>query len=198
MQFEAHLAWAARRAEAREAGSSPSWRARSVTAIVHELEASEHHPAIEQTPPPDPGRPAGARFGTLVHVVLGECSLGADRDELERLAEMLARTLEAPGEEVSAAVEVAQAALAHPVFDRARAAEEVRREVPVTVPLDDGSSAEGVIDLVFLEAGRWVVVDFKTDRARLDKPWYREQLAIYRRAVHAATRKPVDTVLFYL
>jgi hypothetical protein len=43
----------------------------------------------------------------------------------------------------------------------------LRREVPITLRRDDGTLAEGVVDLAFLEDGPdfagWTVVDFKTD-----------------------------------
>ena len=46
--------------------------------------------------------------------------------------------------------------------------------------------------------GGWVVVDFKTDRERGSKVTHSVQLAIYARAVAAATGEPVETVLLYV
>ncbi len=59
-----------------------------------------------------------------------------------------------------------EAALAHPLMARARAAARIHREYPVTLPLEQaGAILEGVIDLAFIENGAWVIVDFK-DRWR--------------------------------
>jgi ATP-dependent helicase/nuclease subunit A len=57
---------------------------------------------------------------------------------------------------------------------------------------------EGVVDLAFEENGRWIVVDYKTDREiaadGLDR--YRRQLAVYVAGVAQATGKPASgTVL---
>ena len=62
---------------------------------------------------------------------------------------------------------------------------------------DTGAVVEGVVDLVFEEHGRSVVVDFKTDveigRVGLDR--YRRQVALYAAAVGLATGAPVEAVL---
>ncbi|HJL14561.1 MAG TPA: PD-(D/E)XK nuclease family protein, partial [Sandaracinaceae bacterium LLY-WYZ-13_1] len=147
------------------------------------------------------GRPGGTRFGTLVHAVLAECPLSADARAVAAMARHQGRLLDAPDEEVVAATEAAEAALAHPILVAARAAEArgaCRRECPITVPLDDGTSAEGVVDLAYRDGERWVVVDFKTDREIGDKPVHAAQLAIYARAVRAATGREVETVLLYV
>jgi len=59
---------------------------------------------------------------------------------------------------------------------------------------------QGVIDLCFLENGRWVLVDFKTDRmssARELWPRYSRQLAFYRTALEKATPFPVASTVLY-
>ena len=113
------------------------------------------------TIPPTVDRPGGRRFGTLVHAVLRDAAL--DATEVERWAGIHATLLDCDREERDAAISVAQAALTHPLFERARKAERCEREYPVTLRLDDGRILEGVIDLAFQEAdGGWVIVDFKT------------------------------------
>jgi ATP-dependent exoDNAse (exonuclease V) beta subunit len=66
---------------------------------------------------------------------------------------------------------------------------EMRRECPVTLSAPDGTLLEGVVDLAFVRDGRWVVVDFKTDReisqAGLDG--YTRQVALYAAAISRAT-----------
>jgi ATP-dependent helicase/nuclease subunit A len=63
--------------------------------------------------------------------------------------------------------------------------------------LPDGTLVEGVVDLAFEDAGRWVVVDYKTDRelAALGEDRYRLQVAIYASAIAQATGAPCDGVL---
>jgi ATP-dependent exoDNAse (exonuclease V) beta subunit len=125
-------------------------------------------------------RPGGRRFGTLVHNVLRDVALTASRDEIRALVELAARVLGAPNQERDAASEAVEAALANPVFQRARAAGRCHREYPVTLQLEHSLLLEGVIDLAFVEANAWVVVDFKTDadiaeaRARYERQlqWY--------------------------
>src|SRR5262249_39344987 len=125
-------------------------------------------------------RPAGPRYGSLVHAVLATVSLDADRPRVSEVTQLQGRILGATPDEVASAVDVADAVLAHPLMQRARAAAargQCRRETPITVREPDGTRVEGVVDLAFLEDGTWTVVDFKTDR-ELDK-----ELAAYRRQV---------------
>ena len=144
-------------------------------------------------------RPAGPRFGALVHAVLAAVPLDADRDALGQVARLQGRLLGASDSEIEAAAEAAAAGLAHPLFDRVRraaAAGECRREAPVTMRGDDGVVVEGVVDLAFRDGEAWVVVDFKTDReleAGLDV--YRRQVQIYADMVARATGDPARPVL---
>ena len=146
-----------------------------------------------------PRRPAGPRFGALVHAVLAAVPLDADRDATEQVARLQGRLLGASEDEVEAAARAAAAGLAHPLFDRVRrasAAGECRREAPVTMRGDDGVLVEGVVDLAFRDGDAWVVVDFKTDQeleTGLDA--YRRQVQIYADMVARATGGPVRPVL---
>ena len=144
-------------------------------------------------------RPAGRRFGSLVHAVLAAVPLDAGRPGIERSARLQGRLLGAADAEIEAAAEVAAAGLAHPLFDRVRraaAAGECRREAPVTMRADDGVLVEGVVDLAFRDGDAWVVVDFKTDReleSALDL--YRRQVQLYAEMVARATGLPARPVL---
>jgi ATP-dependent exoDNAse (exonuclease V) beta subunit len=53
----------------------------------------------------------------------------------------------------------------HPLYRRIAQAEQRRHEVPYSL-LADGRPESGVIDLLFLEKGRWIIVEFKTDVIR--------------------------------
>jgi ATP-dependent helicase/nuclease subunit A len=110
------------------------------------------------------GRPAGRRFGTLVHAVLRDVPFESSRHTIAKLVELNARSIGAPIEEIDAARFAIEAALAHRLIARARGAERIHREYPVTLPIEEGEAVlEGVIDLAFIDDGAWVIVDFKTD-----------------------------------
>ena len=98
------------------------------------------------------------------------------------------------------------AVLRHPIFERARTANVIRREAPIQYLLPGGEDGaplivEGVLDLAFREvdaSGKpaWTIVDYKTDRelsARRGE--YETQVALYAAAVSAATGEPARGVL---
>jgi ATP-dependent helicase/nuclease subunit A len=145
---------------------------------------------------PRPRNVSGKRFGTLVHAVLRDIALDADSTAIRRLAEMSARVLGAPPEETESAEAAVTAALTHPVVTRARSAERSHREYPLSLRLEDGRWLEGVIDLVFLENGRWIVVDFKTDAdSSARREQYDRQLQWYSYALSKLTGQPAIGVL---
>jgi ATP-dependent helicase/nuclease subunit A len=104
-------------------------------------------------------RPYGSRFGTLVHAILRQART---TEQIEHWGMIAGAQLQAPVDEIAAALEAARAAFEHPLLVRSRHASEVHREMPVTLKIDGNRIFEGVIDLAFVEEGRWVVVDFKT------------------------------------
>lgn len=145
-------------------------------------------------------RPSGRRFGALVHAVLANVPLDATPATIEPVAALHARILGADDGERDGCVRVVAAVLAHPLFERARAAQAAgrcRRETPVTMRLEEGELIDGVVDVAFEEEGRWTVVDVKTDvdiEGRL--PAYQRQVALYAEAVSRATGQPAEAVLF--
>ena len=61
---------------------------------------------------------------------------------------------------------------------------------------EDGTLAEGVVDLAFREDGAWIVIDFKTDRElAAAQTTYEAQVRLYARAVAAATGESARGVL---
>jgi ATP-dependent helicase/nuclease subunit A len=201
-----HADWKARRALLLERGRVPSLRIRTVTLAKVDSGASKavslvDPVAVEKTRLVGLPRPAGKRFGRLVHAVLETIALDAKEDAVLEAARTQGLGLGANEEEVRAAAAAVTAALEHPILVAARAPEAAsRREAPVLLKDDDGSLLEGVLDLAFREpiasGSRWVVVDYKTDvelEGRLLE--YETQVRLYVEAVAAATGEPARGVL---
>jgi ATP-dependent exoDNAse (exonuclease V) beta subunit len=187
--LERYQRWKARRQSVLEAGCKPTFTPFAASEAA-EAPADFSCEVRLVTVAKQPGRPAGPRFGTLVHALLREAG------DIGLAARRLGRTLGASEDETAAAAEAVRAASAHPLLERARRASQLHREYPVMWKLPDGKILEGVIDLVFLENGTWTVVDFKTDadlpahRAR-----YERQLQWYTLAMARLTGMPVQAVL---
>jgi ATP-dependent helicase/nuclease subunit A len=100
---------------------------------------------------------------------------------------------------VNAAARAAARALAHPVLRRAAACGQrgdLRRETPLLFEREDGSLAEGVVDLAFREADGWTVVDFKTDRdVAAQRAVYAAQVGLYAEGIALATGDPARGLL---
>lgn len=140
--------------------------------------------------------PTGRRFGTLVHAVLRDVPLDANGVTIRRWAQLNARIVGAPSEEIEAACSRVEAALAHPLLDRARRAERKHREYPVMLRVDGGRLMEGVVDLAFVEGNAWVIVDFKTDAdISGQQSQYQRQLQWYASALHRLTGLPARAYL---
>lgn len=194
---------ASRRA-AIEAGGRPARRIETVTkrakasALVEAPERDVEVLAVGRAT----GRPGGKRFGNLVHLVLATVSLDADATEIGSVARSVGRLLGAEEGEPEAAALAVGAALAHAMFDRARASQNVRREVPVTISQSERDMVDGIVDLAFEESGMVVVVDYKTDDPSLLRPEhlvaYRTQVDLYARAIERATGKPVHAALLFV
>ena len=144
-------------------------------------------------------RPAGIRFGALVHAALAAVPLDANNTQVREIAFLHARILGNDESEAVAAVTAVQSVLAHPFMTRAREAVlkgQCRRETPVTLILADGTLVEGVLDLAFFDKGGWTVVDFKTDR-ELEKELerYKRQVALYALSIERTTGQACAAIL---
>ena len=80
-----------------------------------------------------------------------------------------------------------------PLGGRVLAAQEIHREWAFNLRGEGPTLIQGVIDLCFVENGRWVLIDYKTDRAADDEilARYALQIAWYARALSAITGIPV-------
>lgn len=122
----------------------------------------------------DPAAPAGAgrerarRQGLAVHAALATVLApgrdAPDPDALERLARVEGEHLGLSPAEAGEAGAIAVRALAHPLLRRALAARHRAVEAAVSGRLASGGLVVGRVDLVFEEAGDWILVDLKTDR----------------------------------
>lgn len=190
-----YRAWQAARASAIEAGSRREYQ------IVVASEALDTPPgepiSVEiANAAKSPRRAAGRRFGTLVHHVMRDVPLTADRTAIEQLIDWNARVLGSPEQERDAALAAVESALAHPLLDRARRAARCHREYPLVLKLEDGGLLEGVIDLAFVENERWVIVDFKTDAETSEgRAQYERQLQWYGFALSRITSMPAQAWL---
>jgi len=203
--------WEARHAETIASGSRPMLsvrRATEVARVVSEaeeptgviiLEIPRTAVTILEIPRTAVRRPAGPRFGTLVHAIMAAVPLDASRETISMYASLCVRILAASVEDGSAAVDAVEVALAHPLLRRAAAAEtrgQCRRETPVTLRSDSGEVIEGIVDLAFAEDGTWHVVDFKTDAdLTAEQAVYEKQVTLYRDAIANATGCPCEGYL---
>jgi ATP-dependent exoDNAse (exonuclease V) beta subunit len=197
-----YRAWQAERAAAVARGAAPSIVSRTAT----DLSRDRARPArvagvpIEVIDVPHPaGRPFGPRFGSLVHATLATVALDSGPEAVLQTARTHARLLIAGADEVAAAAEAVSRVLAHPLFNRIRAAAaqgRCARECPLLWRAPDGSIVEGTVDVVFEEGDGLMVVDFKTDREPSDlKDQYERQLTLYCQALAALRGRAASGVL---
>jgi len=193
-------AWASDHASRVKAGSVPSIRVARATAWDRAAAGSPEEPDVQVIElPRETVRPAGPRFGSLVHAALAVVPLDADGDLVDQVVEAQARLAGATTPERLAASEVVCGVLGHDLLIRARQAEKkgtCRRESPVSVLEADGTLVEGQVDLAFEDDQGWVVVDFKTDAfPGREVDAYRRQVAVYVSALAVATGRPARGVL---
>ena len=199
----AYNSWRERRQQALATGSQSSVAVRTVTQSAKTIDEASPHlklPPVEIVElPRAANRPAGARFGALVHAVLASVPLDGDLNAIQHLATIHGRMLGAAAEEIAAAAESAHSALAHPLLNDARNAAQngrCRREVPIAWRDPKGVLIEGVIDLAFEQAGGWTVIDFKTDEEfGGNEPAYRRQVGMYASAIQVANGARVSALI---
>ena len=182
---------------------------------VSALKRLEEQPAAlrAQRPPSDDAITAAER-GTLMHRVLEV--IGLDRKNANEVAAAVERLAADGAVDPQLAEYVDTAAIARfldsGLAARARESAQCLFEQPFCVKvsareLNLGGSGEavvvqGVIDMCFIEDGKWVTVDYKTDRVSIeDAPEaavkYATQLALYARALEDITEQPVAQKWIY-
>ncbi len=151
-------------------------------------------------------RPAGVRFGSLVHALIADVPLNGDSDRvLLSLSDAHGRILGATREEIVAAREAVATLLRHPLLVAAARAEregQCYRETPVTYRLESGVLIEGYVDLAYRDGHSVVVVDFKTDREldggiegyqKIER--YQKQVSLYATAIGRTAGLPTQAFL---
>ncbi len=197
----AYHEWQARRERANAAGHEQEFDVFTATEAASAPEGFSIAVHFE-TVPKAPGRPGGARFGTLVHTILRDAAL--DGADLVPLAKVHGRVLGATEQEIEHAAEAAAAAMKHPLLERARKSKLCRRELPIllklaTTRMQGRRMLEGVIDLAFEENGTWHVIDFKTDAEIAGaRKRYENQLSWYCFALARLNNAPVEAHLLAL
>jgi len=206
--------WKDRRQTLVTQSSKPALKVQTITALArNECErVGASDPPPQDGPPvlvgtiasPSAKRPGGRRFGALVHSVLASIALNSG-DDIQQSASLNGRLVGATDEEIKASIEAVRAALEHPVMRRAgsRPPHELRRETPVMMKLEDGSIAEGVVDLAFPDHAPgfegWTIVDFKTDREfATSSERHIAQVRLYSEAIGRLLHAPIQGVLLVL
>ncbi len=191
-----HEAWRASREARISRASTPS----IVTARVTDAAKAMACAAVarEIAPGRAEDRPAGTRFGTLVHAILAEVPLDADGATVARVTARVARLLAATADETTHATKAVIDALGTDTLRAARRATDVRREVWAGTR-DGGEVLGGVVDLAFFDGEGWIVVDHKTDRA-VPEPGgpYDAQVTLYAEAIARATRQRATPRLLFV
>lgn len=165
-----------------------------------------------QTETQDTEEIGGARLGTLIHTVMDRLVPGGG-SAAQAAQELLDRELidEAERQAVLSYSEMIDEFLGSGLFSRIAAAQRVLKEQPfslVVKPSEIGfegrgdMQVQGILDLAFLEDGKWVLVDYKTDRVTPDgldekAQGYRVQLELYARALSTVTKKEVKEKYLY-
>lgn len=154
----------------------------------------------------------GAQIGTVFHRMMRMIDLNALRTtkQMERaIASQLAAMLE-NGVVTRAEYDAVPARMlvrffSQPLGVRLLASPRVEREWAFTwkrvTPEGETQLLQGIVDCCFIEDGRWILVDYKTDSpkdvaAAMDK--HRPQLALYADALAAITATPVQERVLYL
>lgn len=147
-----------------------------------------------------PEAPSGTDVGTALHTVMELVPLSATGEELADLVEAVTREAGLGDEVLEKTLEMAGNIIGSDVWRRASVGAPMR-EVPFCV--DDGSRyMVGVMDLVFMEDGEVVVVDYKSDN--VTEPavaermkHYEPQGRFYASAMERVLGRPVKEVIFY-
>ncbi|MBQ9942323.1 MAG: UvrD-helicase domain-containing protein [Christensenellaceae bacterium] len=189
-----------------------------VTAVVNAHAHAQEPEQTLQAGLPKEGMMDAARRGTLIHLLFQHLDLsGRTREDVEEQIALLLQKRLITKEEQSELKRFGEdfaRFLQSDLAWRIRRAEQVYREVPFSLLADarelgisevggEDVVVQGIIDLLFKEEDGWVIVDYKSNRARREDmgrlaKQYKVQLRLYERAVREIMGEPVKAKYLYL
>ncbi len=153
---------------------------------------------------------AGAELGTLIHLVMQHLDFSMQtEEEIEQLIKTLEQRKIITSKEAQRIRPFRKKIcrfLHSDIAARARAAQELRKEIPFCVVLpareigfeksEEQVILQGIIDLAFLEKGEYIIVDYKSnmaDKTQLAQlaQHYKLQVQLYKKALEQISAKPV-------
>ena len=154
---------------------------------------------------------SGAEFGSLMHKVMQSLNLGGNlsaKGIAAQVAELARREVISPEHVKLIKPEKVARFFASELGKRLVTAQEFYRELPFSrlidaqkfFHVDEKIFIQGIIDLLFKDAaGRWVLLDYKTDRDSADiAERYRVQIDLYAQAAEALLKINVAEKYLYL
>lgn len=158
----------------------------------------------------------GKDWGTLIHDIFEKAVQGHELSNYIKVALSKHKLPIKRQEEVNAYLQNLRKS--H-LWDELVTAEEVMTEVPFTLKVEKGHTlysfitknpedkhpfyVKGTIDLIYKKNGAWIIVDYKTDRAKQVEDYlklqtfYRSQLSFYKHAWEELTKETVNKEFLY-
>lgn len=171
-----------------------------VTELTHERTAQP----LAQWQPQEDGSLAAAERGSAYHAALERLDFSLRTSPEEQVAAMVKNRFLTEEQRASLDMEKLHALLQTPLARRMAGAR-LYRETPFTLSREqDGETVlvQGIIDCYFVEDGKAILVDYKSDRARGRREElcrrYAPQLALYKQALEGILRLPVAETLLVL
>ena len=159
----------------------------------------------EGTPPPPrnafwPGVEIGKPAGTALHRIMEMVRPSAGPGERESLVRSISGAM-GVADRQEQLLHMVNNVTASGLWERAVRSSFSSREVPFRIRGENGYMS-GTVDLVFLEDGEAIVVDYKADNVAADETgsrleFYREQGEFYRNALGLVLGRPVKDVVFF-
>jgi ATP-dependent exoDNAse (exonuclease V) beta subunit len=140
---------------------------------------------------PEPSSPWGGKeLGSFTHILL-EKAWDWKPEQILQAAEYYGEKMGLNSVQRAEAAQWVKQTLANPLLQRAKKSERTFRELSLTGKREE-YFLNAVLDLVFLEEGKWVIVDYKTDRDpnKLAEK-YGKQLKHYTKLLEQTTPYPV-------
>ena len=180
-----------------EVGAAASFRKEIVTGVTK----------AGGRPPAAGPEGKGPVWGEIIHRCLQAVAKGVILTT--SLVESLMSERDWPVEDAGQAISLVDRVRKSDLWRRVEESTEKHTEVPFAMTVDGaeiGVAAgdcllEGVIDLIFREDGKWVIVDYKTDRVTGDidghVKYYSPQVRLYAKAWERLSKEPVGTAYLF-